>query len=281
MALASLPLWLGLVYYWLTQVTKVMQVPSRIPIGIMFMQSLANNWLSLLITQSSLLFIAALLASPDLRTVVPIYEPLLLINLMIAVSYQWLWGNVANQVVLDANIADEQYFCRTCRNLAPKLTPLLASTYLTKPEQIAIELGNATYSAYTCDRCYPVNAQGKRSHQHIYYHPQVNNPELICSKCTYPTRIIVSTIESRRDRKFPKKDSKEAISIWQCQNCPHEEPIYPYFARSFANNSSYHSASDYNSSPSSSSYDSGDYGSSSSSDFGGGSSDGGGSSSDW
>ena len=280
MALASLPLWFGLVYYWLTKLAKVMQISSPIPIGIMYMQTLAKNWLSLLITQSSLLFIAALLASPNLRALAPaIYEPLLLINLMIAVSYQWLWGNVANQVVLDANIAKDLYFCATCQNLAPQLDPPSANSYLTKPEQIASELGNATYSAYSCDRCYPVDAEGKRSRQHIYYHSQINNSELVCTKCTYPTRKIVSPKESRRERKFPKKDSKEAISIWQCQNCFHEEPIYPYVARSFTKNRNYHAANNYDSS--SSSYDSGNYGSSSSSDFGGGSSDGGGSGSDW
>lgn len=284
MALASLPLWFGLVYYWLAKVAKVIQKPSPTPIGIMFMQALAKDGLLLVITQASLLFVAALIASPDLQAIFPSYEPLLIINFVIAVSYQWLWGNVANHVTLDADIADDRYFCSTCQNLAPQLDSLTTNSYLSKPEQIAIEIGNATYSAYSCDRCYPVDAEGQRSRQHIYCYPRINNSDSICPKCTYPTRIIVPPTKSRRDRKFPKKDAKEAMSIWQCQNCPHEEPIYPYVSKSVARSSDRSSSSDYYDSGynSSNSYGSSDYGSSSSSsDFGGGSSDGGGAGSDW
>jgi uncharacterized protein len=90
--------------------------------------------------------------------------------------------------------------------------------------------------------------------------------------------------QSRKPKKFPKKASKNAISILQCQNCFHEEPVYPFISKpvSYASSSDYSSSSD-SYSGSSSSYDSYDYGSSSSSssDFGGGSSDGGGAGGDW
>jgi uncharacterized protein len=120
---------------------------------------------------------------------------------------------------------------------------------------------------------------------------RVNFTLVLCIACYHfefgiadPTLIDAELKQSRKPKKFPKKASKDAISIRQCQNCFHEEPVYPFIPApvSYSISADYYSSSD-TSSSSSSSYDSYDYGSSSSSssDFGGGGSDGGGAGGDW
>ncbi|MFN9830935.1 MAG: hypothetical protein ACK55Y_15240, partial [Pseudanabaena sp.] len=141
---------------------------------------------------------------------------------------------------------------------------------------------------YEVDHPLTTTTNRKKFRNHIYCHPHIQD-EVICPRCSYPTVIRVTPKQTRKSKKFPKQGSQEATAILQCQNCFHEEPVYPYVAP--VSSSSYFSdySSSYDSSSSSSSYDSYDYGSSSSSsdfggggsDFGGGGSDGGGAGSDW
>lgn len=133
---------------------------------------------------------------------------------------------------------------------------------------------------YEVDHALTTTTNRKKFRNHIYCHPHIQD-EVICPRCSYPTVIRVTPKQTRKSKKFPKQGSQEATAILQCQNCFHEEPVYPYVAP--VSSSSYFSDynSSYDSSSSSSSYDSYDYGSSSSSsDFGGGGSDGGGAGSD-
>jgi uncharacterized protein len=146
--------------------------------------------------------------------------------------------------------------------------------YLTKPELSAVNLNNATYQLYTCDRCYPAAI---RTRQTIYCQLHLLKSDVLCEKCKYPTVIRVDLPKSRKSKAFPKQGQQKAIAIWQCQNCLAEKPIYPQAPR--VTNTNYNSSNDYGSS-SYSSNDTYDYGSSSS-DFGGGSSDGGGAGADW
>jgi uncharacterized protein len=194
-------------------------------------------------------------------------------------GYQFIWVDIVNNLYLDMRLAKEQHFCQNCRNLVQRVASDVTNQYLTKSELKAVELGNATYTVYSCDRCYPQT----RDRQHVYCQPNILNEDAVCPKCSYPTLIDAELNQSRKPKKFPKKASKNAISILQCQNCFHEEPVYPFIPKpvSYAISPDYSSSSDSYSS-SSSNYDSYDYGSSSSSsDFGGGSSDGGGAGGDW
>jgi uncharacterized protein len=207
-------------------------------------------------------------------------------SLVMAMGYQFIWLYLVNDLYLDLRLAKEQRFCQNCRNLIQRVASDVTHQYLTKPELKAVELGNATYTVYSCDRCYPqTNQNPKNDRQHVYCQPIVLNEDAVCPKCNYPTLIDAELKQSRKPKKFPKKASKDAVSIRQCQNCFHEEPVYPFIPTpvSYSSNTDYYSSSDSSSSSSSSSsYDSYDYGSSSSSsDFGGGSSDGGGAGSDW
>jgi len=206
-----------------------------------------------------------------------------LTSLLIALGYQFWEMSLVDHMYLDTQPVKDSFFCQTCRQRTQKLTDQMVHQYLKKPELSAVELGNATYDLYYCDRCHPLttSTNRKKFRNHIYCHLQIQD-KAICPRCSYPTVIQITPQQTRKSKKFPKQGSQEASGILQCQNCFHEEPIYPYVAP--VSSASYYSdySSSYESSSSSSSYDSYDYGSSSSSsDFGGGGSDGGGAGSDW
>ena len=282
--LVSLPMWFGLAYYWSTKLSKVLQ-RERPSLWIRFFKTLGKNLLLLLMLEIYLSVAVAILTLLSVNSIFVRHLLFVIIILIIAISYQlFLIYVINNLAAYDEKNVKDRYFCATCRTPTQRLDEALFKKYLTKPEQQAVALGNATYALYSCDRCHPLTSQrtsqnGKGDRQHIYCHPHILKEESICPKCKYPTAIATDLKQSRKPKKFPKQGSKEAISIWQCQNCFHEQPVYPYVA-STRNYFSDHS-SDYSSSSSSS--DSSDYGSSSSSssDFGGGGSDGGGGGSDW
>lgn len=277
-ALISIPMWFGITYYWLAKLTKALSTNIPHPIWKLFGTTIFKNLWLLLSIQCSLLFVVAILISPSITSWIPTHLLFIAISLICAMSYQFFLIYVVNNVSVDDKIALDQYFCVTCRTTTQRLDEALFDTYLSKPEQLAVKLGNATYSLYCCDLCHPATT---RDRQHIYCHPNILKEESVCAKCHYPTVIAADLKQSRKPKKFPKQGSKNAISIMQCQNCFHEQPVYPYVPQTVS--SSYYSGSSTDYSSSSSSYDSYDYGSSSSSssDFGGGSSDGGGSGSDW
>ncbi|MBD2177014.1 TPM domain-containing protein [Pseudanabaena sp. FACHB-1998] len=281
-ALISLPLWFGITYYWLAKLAKAFQQPPPLQLWKQWGAILLKNLFLLLGIQYSLLLVIIPLISPTVAALLPSDILFIAIGLSLAMSYQLFLIHLVNQVSLDKKSEKstrEQFFCATCHSVTQHLDKVLSNTYLTQPEKLAVELGNATYDLYTCDRCH---SKSERDRQHIYCQPNILKATSICSKCKYPTVIGASLEKSRKPKKFPKQGSKEAVSILQCQNCFYEQPVYPYVAPSYTSNSLYESSSDYSSS--SSSYDSSysDYGSSSSSsDFGGGSSDGGGAGGDW
>ncbi|WP_190315935.1 TPM domain-containing protein [Pseudanabaena sp. UWO310] len=287
-ALITMPMWFGITYYWLAKLARTLQQPTPPQLWKQWGAILLKNLFLLLRIQCLLLLIIILLISLTVATLLPSDILFIAIGLSLAMSYQLFLIHLVNQMSLDKKSeksAREQFFCTTCHSVTQHLDKAISGTYLTQPEKLAVELGNATYALYSCDRCHP---ESNRDRQHIHCQLNILKAESICTKCQYPTVIGASLKESRKPKKFPKQGSKEAVSILQCQNCFHEQPVYPYVATSYTN-SFYESSSDYGSS--SSGYDSSysDYGSSSSSsdfggggsDFGGGGSDGGGSGSDW
>ncbi|MDG3497323.1 MULTISPECIES: TPM domain-containing protein [Pseudanabaena] len=281
-ALISMPMWFGITYYWLAKLARALQqtIPSQL--WKQWGKILVRNLFLLLVIQCSLLLVVIILISPSVAALLPSDILFMVSGLLLGMGYQLFLVHVVNQLSLDEKSeksAREQFFCATCSNVTQRLDEALGGTYLTKPEKLAIELGNATYALYICDRCHP---ETKRDRKHMHCQPNILKSDSLCTKCQYPTVIGASLKKSRKPKKFPKQGSKDAVSILQCQNCFHEQPVYPYVAPSYSSNSFYESSSDHSSS--SSSYDSSysDYGSSSSSsDFGGGSSDGGGAGSDW
>lgn len=232
--------------------------------------------------------ISWLLGNTAILLTIPTHLVFSITSLLIALGYQFWEMSLVDRMYLDTQPVKERFFCQTCRQSTQKLTDEMVHQYLKKPELSAVELGNATYDLYYCDRCHPLTTSTNRKKfcNHIYCHPHIQE-KAICPRCSYPTVIRVTPKQTRKSKKFPKQGSQEATGILQCQNCFHEEPIYPYVA-SVSSSSDY---SDYSSSyeSSSSSSDSSsygstsfsDYGSSSSSDFGGGGSDGGGAGGDW
>ncbi|PZU96391.1 MAG: hypothetical protein DCE90_10080 [Pseudanabaena sp.] len=270
--LATIPLWFGIAYYWVAQLTKTIQKESSDKIWILFGEALVKNLVLLCILESLLLLVSAILTSSSVASFLSAAQ-FPVISFMIAIANQLFLVYVVDQVSLNDEFTQTKYFCATCRTPAQELDSSFLSTYLTQPEQQAIALGNATYSLYTCDRCHPEINQ-KSDRQYIYCLPHILETKSICSKCGYPTLMSADLSQSRELKKFPQQESQDAVSILQCQNCLHEEPVYPQKISSTS--TSYGDQSPYDSSSYSGSYDS-----SSSSDFGGGSSDGGGSGSDW
>jgi uncharacterized protein len=278
-AFTSLGVWLSIENFWLAQLTAIFQTPiQRYETSRFSLELLRDFWL-IFVFHFPTLAVLWLITSTSILLTIPSHLLFAFISLLVAIGYQFLWLYLVNEMYINRGLASEQYFCQNCRNLLLKyLDSDLTNQYLTKPELKAIKLGNATYTAYSCDRCYPQT----RDRQYVYCQPNILNEDAVCRKCSYPTLIDAELHQSRKPKKFRKKASKDAISIRQCQNCSHEEPVYPFIPKpvNYASSSDYSSSSD--SSSSSSSYDSYDYGSSSSSsDFGGGSSDGGGSGGDW
>lgn len=275
-AFASLQLWLSIEQFWLAQLTFIFQTPIQRYGGTRFGFERSSL---IIVLHLPALVVLWLITSTSILLTIPSHLLFAGMNLLMAMGYQFIWLHIVNNLYLDMRLAKEQRFCQNCRNLVQHVASDVTNQYLTKPELKAVELGKATYRVYSCDRCYPQT----RDRQHVYCQPNILNEDAVCPKCNYPTLIDAKLNQSRKPKKFPKKASKDAISIRQCQNCFHEEPVYPFIPKpvSYASSSDYSSSTD--SSSSSSSYDSYDYGSSSSSssDFGGGSSDGGGAGGDW
>ena len=282
MAVVTIPAWFGITYYWLAKLTRVLQKKQPPQIWKLFGVMLVRNLFLLLIIQCLLLFVVGILISTKAAALFSSHILFVLISLIIAVSYQLFLIHVVNNVLLDERITEDRYFCAACRKLTHSLNqPLFGELgeYLTKPELLAMELGNATYSVYFCDRCYPENP---RDRQHIYCHPHILKEDSVCAKCQHPTMIAADLSKSHYPQNLSKHGSKDAVSIMQCQNCFHEQLVYPYITQSVSKRKSYDRDNDhsyYSSSDSSSSNDSGS--SSSDSDFGGGGSDGGGAGGDW
>ncbi|MCL1491390.1 MAG: TPM domain-containing protein [Pseudanabaena sp. Salubria-1] len=278
-AFASIYIWLSIEKFWLAQLTDIFQTPIQLYETSGFGLELFRNSGLILVFHFPVLAVLWLIISTSILLTIPSHLLFALTSLLLATGYQFLWLYLVNDMYIDRSLAREKYFCQNCRHPVQNLAADIINQYLTKPELKAIELGNATYTGYSCDRCYPQT----RDRQLIYCQPNILNEDAVCPKCSYPTLIGAELNQSRKSKKFPKKASKDAISILQCQNCFREEPVYPFIPKpvSYASSSDYYSSSD-SSSDSSSNYDSYDYGSSSSSsDFGGGSSDGGGAGGDW
>jgi uncharacterized protein len=273
-AFASLQLWLSIEKFWLAQLTVIFQTPIQRYGGTRFGFERSSL---IIVLHLPALVVLWLITSTSLLLTIPSHLLFAWTNLVMAMGYQFIWLHIINNLYLDMRIAKEQRFCQSCRNLVQRVASDVTNQYLTKPELKAVELGNATYTVYSCDRCYPPT----RDLKHVYCQPIILNEDAVCQKCNYPTLIDAELKQSRKPKKFPKKASKDAISIRQCQNCFHEEPVYPFIPTpiNYSSSNDYYSSSD--SSSSSSSHDSYDYGSSSSSDFGGGGSDGGGAGGDW
>ncbi|MFM7599621.1 MAG: TPM domain-containing protein [Pseudanabaena sp.] len=282
-AFASLVLWLSIEKFWLAQLTAVFQIPIHRDETIGFGLELSRNYGWMIVCNVPALVLLWLITSTSILLTIPNHLLFAIASLLMAMGYQFLWLYLVNDMYIDRSLTRKQHFCHTCRNLVQPLASDVTNQYLIKPELKAVELGNATYTVYSCDRCYPpTNQSVKSDRQHVYCQPHILNEDTVCPKCNYPTLIDAELKQSRKPKKFPKKASKDAISIRQCQNCFHEEPVYPFIPApvSYSSSADYYSSSD--SSSSSSSYDSYDYGSSSSSsDFGGGGSDGGGAGGDW
>lgn len=279
MAFATLSIWLSIEKFWLAQLTDIFQTPIQRYETSGFGLELFRNSGLILVFHFPVLAVLWLIINTSILLTIPSHLLFALTSLLLAMGYQFLWLYLVNDMSFDRSLAREKYFCQNCRNLVQHLASDITNQYLSNPALKAIELGNATYTGYSCDRCYPQT----RDRQHVYCQPNILNEDAVCPKCNYPTLIDAELNQSRRTKKFQKKASKNAISIRQCQNCFYEEPVYPFIPKSvsYASSSDYSSSSDSYSS-SSSSYDSYDYGSSSSSsDFGGGSSDGGGAGGDW
>jgi uncharacterized protein len=275
-AFASLQLWLSIEKFWLAQLTVIFQTPIQRYGGTRFGFERSSLIFVLHLPALAVLW---LITSTSILLTIPSHLLFAGTSLVMAMGYQFIWVDIVNNLYLDMRLAKEQHFCQNCRNAVHRVASDVTNQYLTNPELKAVELGNATYTVYSCDRCYPQT----RDRQHVYCQPNILNEDAVCPKCSYPTLIDAELNQSRKPKKFPKKASKNAISILQCQNCFHEEPVYPFIPKpvSYASSPDYSSSSD-SSSSSSSNYDSYDYGSSSSSsDFGGGSSDGGGAGGDW
>jgi uncharacterized protein len=283
-ALISILLWFGIERFWLAKLTQIFQTPIQRYQWNQFGTALIKKTGLVFVIHLPALAVGWLLISTSILLTIPSHVLFALTSLLIAIGYQWILMDVVNEMSLDDQSVKEQYFCQGCHNLTQHLNEVSINQYLIKPELKAIELGNATYTVYSCDRCHPQTHQnGKGDRQHVYCQSNILNEDAVCPKCNYPTLIDAELKQSRKPKKFPKKASKDAISIRQCQNCFYEEPVYPFIPApvSYSNSTDYYSSSD-SSSSSSSSYDSYDYGSSSSSsDFGGGNSDGGGAGSDW
>ncbi|OYQ64778.1 hypothetical protein B9G53_10080 [Pseudanabaena sp. SR411] len=281
-AFASLQLWLSIEKFWLAQLTVIFQTPIQRYGGTRFGFERSSL---IIVLHLPALVVLWLITSTSILLTIPSHLLFAGTNLVMAMGYQFIWLHIVNNLYLDMRLAKEQRFCHNCRNLVQCVASDVINQYLTKPELKAVELGNATYTVYSCDRCYPAtNQTAKSDRQHVYCQSNILNEDAVCPKCNYPTLIDAKLKQSRKPKKFPKKASKEAISIRQCQNCFHEEPVYPFIPApvSYSSSTDYYSSSD-SSSSSSSSYDSYDYGSSSSSssNFGGGGSDGGGAGGDW
>jgi uncharacterized protein len=278
-AFTSLGVWLSIEKFWLAQLTAIFQTPiQRYETSRFGLELFRNFWL-IFVFHFPPLAVLWLITSTAILLAIPSHLLFAFTSLLVAMGYQFLWLYLVKEMYINRGLAKEQYFCQNCRSLLLKyLDSDLTNQYLSKPELKAVELGNATYTGYSCDRCHPQT----RDRQHVYCQPNLLNEKAVCPKCSYPTLIDTKLKQSRKTKKSPKKASKNPISMRQCQNCFHEEPVYPFISQSvsYASSSDYSSSSD--SSSSSSSYDSSDYGSSSSSsDFGGGGSDGGGSGGDW
>ncbi len=282
-AIATLPIWLGLERLWLKQLAQVFEYPiQRYEVDQVSILLLQKSYL-ILVFHLPAIAIAWLLGNTAILLAIPNHLVFSLTSLLIALGYQFWQMSLVDHMYLDTRPVKDTFFCQTCRQRTQKLANDMVSQYLKKPELSAVELGNATYDLYYCDRCHPLTNRpnSKKFRNHAYCLPHIQD-EAICPRCSYPTVIKVTLKQTRKSKKFPKQGSQEATGILQCQNCFHEEPVYPYVAP--VSSSSYFSdySSSYESSSSSSSYDSYDYGSSSSSsDFGGGGSDGGGAGSDW
>ncbi|WP_434684623.1 TPM domain-containing protein [Pseudanabaena minima] len=284
-ALASLILWLSIEKFWLAQLTAVFQTPIQRDETSRFGLELSRNYGWMIVCNVPALVVLWLITSTSILLTIPSHLLFAITSLLMAMGYQFLWLYLVNDMYIDRSLAREQHFCQSCRNIVQSVGSDVTNQYLIKPELKAVELGNATYTVYSCDRCYPpTNQTAKSDRQHVYCQSHILNEDAVCPKCNYPTLIDAKLKQSRKPKKFPKKASKDAISIRQCQNCFYEEPVYPFIPApvSYSSSTDYYSSSD-SSSSSSSSYDSYDYGSSSSSssDFGGGGSDGGGAGGDW
>ncbi|MEA5476412.1 TPM domain-containing protein [Pseudanabaena galeata UHCC 0370] len=281
-AFVSLILWLSIEKFWLAQLTSVFQTPIQRYETSRFSLELSRNYGWMIVCNFPALILLWLIISTSILLTIPSHLLFAIASLLMAMSYQFLWLYLVNDMYIDRSLAREQYFCHTCRNLVQHVASDVTNQYLTKPELKAIELGNATYTVYSCDRCYPAtNQTAKGDRQHVYCQPNILKEETICPVCSYATMIPADLKQSRKPKKFPKKASKDAISMRQCQNCFHEEPVYPFIPAPvrYSSSNDYSSSSD--SSSSSNSHDSYDYGSYSGSDFGGGGSDGGGAGGDW
>ncbi|MDX2254248.1 MAG: TPM domain-containing protein [Pseudanabaenaceae cyanobacterium bins.39] len=278
----SIFLWVAIVYVWLSDLRQVMQVQEQPELWQGFVYTFQQHWGALWITQLAIA-IVSFIVIPLLELVIPSQVIFSLEGLAISLGYQILFIGIINEIRINTKLKlqPSTYFCSTCRLPMSLLNDSsdrvieaeIFNQYLTKPELCAVELGNATYKLYTCDRCYPVPDR-----QNIYCQLHILKSESLCQECNYPTVTRVGLKKSRQGKTFPKQGKQKAIGIWQCQNCCAEKPIYPQ-APKVASTSSSYSSNDYSSS-SYSSTDSYDYGSSSS-DFGGGSSDGGGAGGDW
>ncbi|MEA5487749.1 MULTISPECIES: TPM domain-containing protein [Pseudanabaena] len=280
-AFTSLQLWLSIEKFWLAQLTVIFQTPIQRYGGTRFGFERSSL---IIVLHLPALVVLWLITSTSILLTIPSHLLFAGTNLVMAMGYQFIWLHIVNNLYLDMRLAKEQRFCQNCRNLVQHVASDVTNQYLTKPELKAIELGNTTYTVYSCDRCYPpTNQSAKSDRQHVYCQPNILKEETICPVCSYATMIPADLKQSRKPKKFPKKASKDAISMRQCQNCFHEEPVYPFIPAPvrYSSSNDYSSSSD--SSSSSSSHDSYDYGSYSGSDFGGGGggSDGGGAGGDW
>ena len=280
-AFASLQLWLSIEKFWLAKLTVIFQTPIQRYGGTRFGFERSSL---IIVLHLPALVVLWLITSTSILLTIPSHLLFAGTNLVMAMGYQFIWLHIVNNLYLDMRLAKEQRFCQNCRNLVQHVASDVTNQYLTKPELKAIELGNTTYTVYSCDRCYPpTNQSAKSDRQHVYCQPNILKEETICPVCSYATMIPADLKQSRKPKKFPKKASKDAISMRQCQNCFHEEPVYPFIPAPvrYSSSNDYSSSSD--SSSSSSSHDSYDYGSYSGSDFGGGGggSDGGGAGGDW
>ncbi|AFZ13894.1 protein of unknown function DUF477 [Crinalium epipsammum PCC 9333] len=165
-------------------------------------------------------------------------------------------------------------YCQQCKNPMEKLDQTAVQPYLSKPEQVAQQLGSITFEAWQCSHCRP-QLTGTGIHIRTYI---LNSSYTTCFTCEELTAERIKQV-----LQYPTKYSEGRRQIYNyCHCCGYEswqEEIIPCIVQSTSSSSSSYS-SDSSSSSNFSGDNSGSTGSSGS-DFGGGSSGGGGSGGSW
>jgi uncharacterized protein len=172
---------------------------------------------------------------------------------------------------------DRPMYCQQCRNPMQKLDSTAIQPYLSKPEQVAQQLGSITFEGWQCSHCLPQLTETKI---HIRTYILNSNRYTTCPTC--------QELTGERTHEILQHATEYSEGVRRtyehCHCCGYEsvqEELIPRIVRSNTISSSSSSSSSWSSDSSSSSSWGSSSSSSSGSDFGGGSSGGGGSGGSW